>query len=120
MELAGAFGDLGTLVPFVVAYIGVVDMDPLGMLLALGLALVSLRRRLPHPDSRPADEGSGRGGRDPSRADADLTPAIVSAARLATGAVWLVLGLTGAAHRVANPITRPWCSASFSASASPS
>lgn len=30
MEVAGAFGDLGTLVPFVVAYIGVLQMDPFG------------------------------------------------------------------------------------------
>ena len=34
MEVAGAFGDLGTLVPFVVAYIGVLKMDPFGVLLA--------------------------------------------------------------------------------------
>jgi hypothetical protein len=27
MEIAGAFGDLGTLVPFVVAYISVLKMD---------------------------------------------------------------------------------------------
>jgi len=27
MEVAGAFGDLGTLVPFVVAYISVLKMD---------------------------------------------------------------------------------------------
>ena len=27
MEIAGAFGDLGTLIPFVVAYIGVLKMD---------------------------------------------------------------------------------------------
>jgi len=30
MEVAGAFGDLGVLVPFVVAYIGVLRMDPFG------------------------------------------------------------------------------------------
>jgi hypothetical protein len=40
MELAGAFGDLGTLVPFVVAYIGVLKMDPLGVLFAFGLAMI--------------------------------------------------------------------------------
>ena len=40
MEVAGAFGDLGTLVPFVVAYIGVLKMDPFGVLLAFGLAMV--------------------------------------------------------------------------------
>jgi hypothetical protein len=33
-ELAGAFGDLGTLIPFVVAYINLLGMDPCGVLLA--------------------------------------------------------------------------------------
>jgi MFS superfamily molybdate transporter len=40
MEIAGAFGDLGTLVPFVVAYIGVLKRDPYGVLLAFGLAMI--------------------------------------------------------------------------------
>ena len=40
MEVAGAFGDLGTLVPFVVAYIGVLKMDPFGVLLAFSLAMI--------------------------------------------------------------------------------
>ena len=38
MEVAGAFGDLGTLLPFVVAYISVLKMDPFGVLLAFGVA----------------------------------------------------------------------------------
>jgi hypothetical protein len=36
-ELAGAFGDLGTLIPFVVGYITVAGMDPVGVLAAFGL-----------------------------------------------------------------------------------
>src|SRR3977135_375957 len=40
MEVAGAFGDLGTLVPFVVAYISVLKMDPFGVLLAFGLSMI--------------------------------------------------------------------------------
>jgi hypothetical protein len=40
MEVAGAFGDLGTLVQFVVAYIGVLKMDPFGVLLAFGVAML--------------------------------------------------------------------------------
>jgi hypothetical protein len=40
MEFAGAFGDLGTLVPFVVAYIGVLKMDPFGVLLAFGVTMI--------------------------------------------------------------------------------
>lgn len=38
MEWAGAFGDLGTFIPFVVAYLTVLKMDPVGVLwLILGL-----------------------------------------------------------------------------------
>jgi hypothetical protein len=40
MEIAGAFGDLGTLIPFVVAYIGVLKMDPFGVMLSFGMAMV--------------------------------------------------------------------------------
>jgi len=39
-ELAGAFGDLGTLIPFVAAYISGVKMDPGDILLAFGGALI--------------------------------------------------------------------------------
>jgi hypothetical protein len=53
MEVAGSFGDLGTLVPFVVAYISVLEMDPFGVLLAFGLAMIVcgfvLRIRSPRP-----------------------------------------------------------------------
>ncbi len=36
-ELAGAFGDLGTLIPFLVGYITISKMEPVGVLLAFGL-----------------------------------------------------------------------------------
>lgn len=37
MGLAGAFGDLGTLIPFVVGYVTLNKMDPLGILVSFGL-----------------------------------------------------------------------------------
>lgn len=40
-ELSGAFGDLGTFVPFVLAYISVVRMDAGAVLLAFGVALIA-------------------------------------------------------------------------------
>jgi hypothetical protein len=40
MEWAGAFGDLGTLIPFVVAYIAVLKIDPFGILFSFGTALL--------------------------------------------------------------------------------
>jgi hypothetical protein len=41
LEWAGAFGDLGTLIPFVVAYITLLKVDPLGILFAFGVAMVA-------------------------------------------------------------------------------
>jgi len=40
MEWAGAFGDLGTLIPFVVAYLTVVKVDPCGVLCSFGAAML--------------------------------------------------------------------------------
>lgn len=50
-EWAGAFGDLGTLIPFVVAYLAMLDLDPLGVLLSFGLAMIAcgLVYRTPFP-----------------------------------------------------------------------
>jgi len=41
-EWAGAFGDLGTLIPFVAAYISILKMDANGMLVAFGVALIAV------------------------------------------------------------------------------
>jgi len=50
-ELAGAFGDLGTLVPFVVGYITIARLDPQGVLLGFGLLALAtgLYFRTPMP-----------------------------------------------------------------------
>ncbi len=39
-EWAGAFGDLGTLIPFVAAYVSILKMDANGLLVAFGVALI--------------------------------------------------------------------------------
>ena len=40
-EWAGAFGDLGTLIPFIVGYVSVVGMDPCGVLFAFGFVMIA-------------------------------------------------------------------------------
>lgn len=40
MEWAGAFGDLGTLLPFVIGFIAVTRLEPLGVLFSFGLSMV--------------------------------------------------------------------------------
>lgn len=107
MEIAGAFGDLGTLVPFVVAYISVLNMDPFGVLLAFGLAMVicGLVYRTPMP-VQPM-KAVGAIATTQAAQTLVITPAMVWGASLATGIVWLVLGLTGTARYVAKLVSRP-------------
>jgi hypothetical protein len=107
MEAAGAFGDLGTLVPFVVAYIGVLKMDPFGVLLAFGLSMIvcGFVYRTPMP-VQPM-KAAGAIATTQAAQTLILTPAMVWGASLATGIVWLVLGVTGTARHVAKLITRP-------------
>ncbi|HEY7645224.1 MAG TPA: putative sulfate/molybdate transporter [Hyphomicrobiales bacterium] len=107
MEIAGAFGDLGTLVPFVVAYISVLQMDPYGVLLAFGAAMVvcGVVYRTPIP-VQPM-KAAGAIATTQAAQTLVITPAIVWGASLVTGIVWLLLGLTGTARHVAKLIARP-------------
>lgn len=107
MEWAGAFGDLGTLIPFVVAYISVLKMDPLGVLFAFGTAMVvcGLVYRTPFP-VQPM-KAVGAIATTQAAQTLVITPAAVYGASLATGLLWLLLGLTGTAHHLANLVKRP-------------
>ena len=107
MEIAGAFGDLGTLIPFVVAYLAVLKMDPFGVLFAFGISMLvcGLVYRTPIP-VQPM-KAAGAIATTQAAQTLTLTPAMVHGASLVTGLIWLVLGLTGTAHRVANLVKRP-------------
>ena len=106
MEWAGAFGDLGTLIPFVVAYIGMVGMEPFGILFALGFALIvcGVYYRTPMP-VQPM-KAAGAVAATQAAQTAVITSGAVIAAGLVTGAIWLVLGLTGAARKISAAIPR--------------
>lgn len=106
MEWAGAFGDLGTLVPFVVAYIGVLKMDPFGILFAFGAAqlICGLYYKTPFP-VQPM-KALGAAAVTQAAQTAVITQATVYSAGLVSGAIWLILGLSGAATRVAKLVPR--------------
>ena len=106
MEWAGAFGDLGTLIPFVVGYIGVLGMDPGAVLLPLGLAMVAcgVYYRTPFP-VQPM-KAIAAIAITQSAQTAVITPSVVVGAALATGVIWLLLGLTGAAGRLAGCVPK--------------
>jgi len=99
-ELAGAFGDLGTLIPFVAAYVSVVEVALAGNLLAFGSMLVvaGLVYRTPFPVQPMKAIGAAaitQGG-----ALAMMTSATVIGAGIVTGLIWLLLGATGLARRL--------------------
>lgn len=106
MEWAGAFGDLGTFIPFVVAYIEVVKLDPAGVLLSFGVALLGcgLYYRTPFP-VQPM-KAIGAVAATQAAQTATITAVTVHAASLATGLIWLLLGATGLAKRIAGIVPR--------------
>ena len=103
-EWAGAFGDLGTLIPFVVGYISVVGMDPAGVLLGFGIAMLAsgLYYGTPFPVQPMKAIGAVATA---NTAHAVITPLTVGAAGLVTGVIWLLLGMTGFARRLRNWIS---------------
>ena len=98
-ELSGAFGDLGTLVPFVVAYLAIVKMDPGGVLLGFGAVMIAtgLWYRTPFPVQPMKAIGAAAATQ---AAGAAITPAIVVGSGIVTAVIWLVLGATGLAKRL--------------------
>jgi xanthine/uracil/vitamin C permease (AzgA family) len=106
MEWAGAFGDLGTLIPFVVAYIAVVKVDPFGILFSFGTAMLvcGLYYRTPFP-VQPM-KAIGAVAATQAAQTATITAGAVYGAALVTGLIWLLLGLTGAARRLTSWVPR--------------
>lgn len=103
-ELAAAFGDLGTLVPFVVGYVTVTGLDPVGIFVAFGVCLVGagLYYRTPMP-VQPMKAIATAAINHP----ATVTAGALGAASLFTAALWLVMGLTGAVTWLARITSRP-------------
>lgn len=106
MEWAGAFGDLGTLIPFVVAYIGVVGMDPFGILFAFGIALIVCGAYYRTPMPVQPMKAAGAVAATQAAQTATITSGAVVGAGLATGVIWLLLGMTGTARRLAALVPR--------------
>ncbi len=102
MEWAGAFGDVGTLIPFVVAYITIVKMPPLGLLFMFGITLMAsglyYRTPLPIQPMKAIGAAAIAGG---------ISPAALYGSGLTTGLFWLLAGLTGVLRPIAKLATKP-------------
>ncbi len=103
-ELAGAFGDLGTLVPFVVGYITIARLDPQGVLLGFGLLALAtgLYFRTPMP-VQPMKAIATVAVTQPQMA----TPGAIFASAVITGIFWFGMGISGAVSWLAALTSRP-------------
>jgi predicted benzoate:H+ symporter BenE len=102
MEWAGAFGDVGTLIPFVVAYITIVKMPPLGLLFMFGITLLAsglyYRTPLPIQPMKAIGAAAIAGG---------ISPAALYGSGLTTGLFWLLAGITGVIRPISKLATKP-------------
>ncbi len=105
-EWAGAFGDLGTLIPFVVAYLTVLKMDANGLLIAFGVSLIAvgLIYRTPFP-VQPM-KAIGVAAVSQTALAAGMGAATVVGAALATGILWIAFAATGLARHAAAWVPR--------------
>jgi len=103
-EWAGAFGDLGTLIPFIIGYISIMKLDPLGVLFMFGILLIG--SGLYYKTPVPIQPMKAIGGAAITQAAA-ITPGMVWGAGIFTGLFWLILGLTGTLNYVSKIATKP-------------
>ena len=102
-ELAGAFGDLGTFIPFLVGYLTISKMDPVGVLVAFGIfkIFVGLYFRTPVPIQPMKAIGTAA-----ITHAGVIAPGAILASGLFTGAFWLLMGVTGAVTWIARLTSR--------------
>jgi len=103
-EFAGAFGDLGTLIPFVVGYITINHMDPAGIL--IGFGVFKLWAGLYFKTPVPIQPMKAIGTAAISQGGA-ITHGAIFASGLFTGVVWGLLGFSGAVSWIQKITRRP-------------
>lgn len=101
-EWSGACGDLGTLLPYLVAYLLVLKLEPAGVLCGFGLALVAtgLLFRSPLPVQPMKAIGA-------LAVAQGATAGAIATAGLLTGLAWLLLSASGWARRLARAVSTP-------------
>src|SRR5512142_3355724 len=104
VELAGAFGDLGTLIPFVVGYIAVMKLDPLGILFMFGLSELAVG--LYYKTPIPVQPMKAIGGAAIAAGGA-ISPGMICGAGLFTGLFWFLAGATRTVNVVTGLAAKP-------------
>ncbi|MFX1385105.1 MAG: putative sulfate/molybdate transporter [Promethearchaeota archaeon] len=98
-EFGGAFGDWGTLIPFIIGYISIVGLNPAGIFLTLGITniVLGIRFNLPLPVQPQKTIGT-------VAISKSWTPNMVISTGFGTGVIWFVLGFSKRLNRIVNKV----------------
>jgi predicted benzoate:H+ symporter BenE len=98
-EFGGAFGDWGTLIPFIIGYISIVGLKPAGIFLTLGLTniILGIRFNLPLPVQPQKTIGT-------VAISERWTSNMVISTGFGTGVIWFLLGFTKKLNKIVQKI----------------
>ncbi len=101
-EFGGAFGDWGTLVPFIIGYVLIVGLNPAGIFLCLGITniVLGIKYNLPLPVQPQKTIGA-------VALSQQWTPSLVISTGFGTGIIWTFLGFSKKLNKIVEkvPIT---------------
>ena len=94
-EFGGAFGDWGTLVPFIIGYVLIVGLNPAGIFLCLGTTniILGIKYNLPLPVQPQKTIGA-------VALSQAWTPSLVISTGFGTGIIWTLLGLSKKLNKI--------------------
>ena len=98
-EFGGAFGDWGTLIPFIIGYISIVGLNPAGIFLTLGITniILGLKFNLPLPVQPQKTIGT-------VAISKGWDPNMVISTGFGTGVVWFVLGFSKKLNKIVSKV----------------
>ncbi|MFX0029413.1 MAG: putative sulfate/molybdate transporter [Candidatus Hermodarchaeota archaeon] len=98
-EFGGAFGDWGTLIPFIIGYISIVGLNPAGIFLTLGMTniILGIKFNLPLPVQPQKTIGT-------VAISERWKPNMVISTGFGTGVIWLILGLSKKLNKIVQKV----------------
>jgi len=98
-EFGGAFGDWGTLIPFVIGYISIVGLNPAGIFLTLGITniVLGLKFNLPLPVQPQKTIGT-------IAISKSWSPNMVISTGFGTGVIWFLLGFSKKLNKIVSKV----------------
>ncbi|MFX0024262.1 MAG: putative sulfate/molybdate transporter [Candidatus Hermodarchaeota archaeon] len=98
-EFGGAFGDWGTLIPFIIGYISIVKLNPAGIFLTLGITniILGIKFNLPLPVQPQKTIGT-------VAISTRWTPNMVISTGFGTGIIWVILGFSKKLNKIVGKV----------------